>query len=107
MAAEDILSEIAAQKIYVPTRTEGSFLEVLAVALRLGLISFGGPIAHLGYFREDYVARRNQGCLRLVDLYRLPACEAAGGGNLSAPGSFLTTLQASEYSCYATAGFVE
>lgn len=28
------------------------------VALRLGLTSFGGPIAHLGYFREEYVHRR-------------------------------------------------
>lgn len=36
----------------------GSFLEVFAVALRLGLTSFGGPIAHLGYFRDEYVARR-------------------------------------------------
>lgn len=36
----------------------GSALEVLAVATRLGLTSFGGPIAHLGYFREEYVARR-------------------------------------------------
>lgn len=26
--------------------------------LRLGLTSFGGPIAHLGYFREEFVARR-------------------------------------------------
>ncbi len=28
------------------------------VALRLGLTSFGGPVAHLGYFRQEYVARR-------------------------------------------------
>ncbi|MCU0483024.1 MAG: chromate efflux transporter [Chloroflexi bacterium] len=33
-------------------------MEVLAVALRLGLTSFGGPIAHLGYFRREYVERR-------------------------------------------------
>lgn len=33
-------------------------LEVLLVATRLGLTSFGGPVAHLGYFREEYVARR-------------------------------------------------
>lgn len=32
--------------------------EVFLVALRLGLTSFGGPIAHLGYFREEYVQRR-------------------------------------------------
>jgi chromate transporter len=36
----------------------GSALEVLGVATRLGLTSFGGPIAHIGYFREEYVARR-------------------------------------------------
>jgi chromate transporter len=34
-------------------------LEVLAVFLRLGLTSFGGPIAHLGYFRREFVVRRN------------------------------------------------
>ena len=37
---------------------KGSAFEVLWVALRLGLTSFGGPIAHLGYFREEYVERR-------------------------------------------------
>lgn len=33
-------------------------LEIFAVATRLGLTSFGGPVAHLGYFREEYVVRR-------------------------------------------------
>ena len=32
--------------------------EVFRTALRLGLTSFGGPVAHLGYFRQEYVARR-------------------------------------------------
>ena len=36
----------------------GSFVEVLLVFLRLGLTSFGGPVAHLGYFRQEIVARR-------------------------------------------------
>ena len=36
----------------------GSWTEVLAVFLRLGLTSFGGPIAHLGYFREEFVGKR-------------------------------------------------
>jgi len=36
----------------------GSPWEVLRVAGRLGLTSFGGPIAHLGYFRREYVERR-------------------------------------------------
>jgi chromate transporter len=35
-----------------------SVLEVAGAAVRLGLTSFGGPIAHLGYFREEYVVRR-------------------------------------------------
>ncbi|WP_409294875.1 chromate efflux transporter [Peribacillus sp. SCS-26] len=33
-------------------------LEIFLVSLRLGLTSFGGPIAHLGYFHEEYVRRR-------------------------------------------------
>lgn len=32
--------------------------EVFLVFLRLGLTSFGGPVAHLGYFREEFVVRR-------------------------------------------------
>jgi chromate transporter len=32
--------------------------EVFAVFLRLGLTSFGGPIAHLGYFHDEFVVRR-------------------------------------------------
>ncbi|MGN6319941.1 chromate efflux transporter [Trinickia sp.] len=33
-------------------------MEVLAIFLKLGLTSFGGPIAHLGYFRREFVERR-------------------------------------------------
>ncbi|MFD0959747.1 chromate efflux transporter [Paenibacillus chungangensis] len=33
-------------------------LEIAGVSLRLGLTSFGGPVAHLGYFHEEYVKRR-------------------------------------------------
>ncbi|MFZ5750842.1 MAG: chromate efflux transporter [Pseudomonadota bacterium] len=36
----------------------GSAAEVFRVFLRLGLTSFGGPIAHLGYFRDELVTRR-------------------------------------------------
>ena len=32
--------------------------DVLLAFLKLGLTSFGGPIAHLGYFRSEFVARR-------------------------------------------------
>ncbi|WP_110929577.1 chromate efflux transporter [Bacillus massiliglaciei] len=34
------------------------WLEILRVSTRLGLTSFGGPIAHLGYFHEEYIRRR-------------------------------------------------
>ncbi|MBA2275234.1 MAG: chromate efflux transporter [Chloroflexi bacterium] len=50
----------------------GSVAEVFAAALRLGLTSFGGPIAHIGYFRRQYVERRRwldeQGFADLVAL---------------------------------------
>jgi len=35
-----------------------SALGVLAAFLRLGFTSFGGPVAHLGYFRDEFVGRR-------------------------------------------------
>ena len=35
-----------------------SFWSILAIFTKLGLTSFGGPIAHLGYFRDEFVARR-------------------------------------------------
>lgn len=41
-----------------PAKPEGNFLEVLTVFTKLGLTSFGGPIAHLGYFRAELVERR-------------------------------------------------
>jgi chromate transporter len=45
---------------FVPNRgrTRGHLLEVLLTFLRLGVTSFGGPIAHLGYFRAEFVQRR-------------------------------------------------
>lgn len=39
-------------------RVEAGAWTVFRVFLRLGLTSFGGPIAHLGYFRDEFVARR-------------------------------------------------
>jgi chromate transporter len=36
----------------------GRVFEVLAVFLKLGVMSFGGPIAHIGYFRREFVERR-------------------------------------------------
>lgn len=36
----------------------GAALEVGRVFLKLGLTSFGGPVAHIGYFRREFVERR-------------------------------------------------
>ncbi|MGN7612090.1 chromate transporter, partial [Magnetococcales bacterium HHB-1] len=38
-------------------KTPGSAFEVLVVFFKLGLTSFGGPVAHLGYFRDAFVTR--------------------------------------------------
>ncbi len=42
----------------MPAHRLAPVLEVLGVAARLGVTSFGGPVAHLGYFRREYVVRR-------------------------------------------------
>jgi len=39
-------------------RPGGATAEVFRAFLKLGLTSFGGPIAHLGYLREEFVQRR-------------------------------------------------
>jgi chromate transporter len=39
-------------------REKGAASEVLLIFLRLGLTCFGGPIAHIGYFRDEFVTRR-------------------------------------------------
>lgn len=44
--------------VSVSTRPAGAAVEVFRAFLKLGLKSFGGPIAHLGYLREEFVARR-------------------------------------------------
>jgi chromate transporter len=61
--------------------------QIFAAALRLGCTSFGGPIAHLAYFRRDYVERRgwlsDQDYAELVALCQFlpgPASSQAGFG---------------------------
>jgi chromate transporter len=39
-------------------QAKGTAREVLLVYLKLGLTCFGGPIAHIGYFRDEFVTRR-------------------------------------------------
>ncbi len=43
---------------HVATEKRESAFTVFIAFLKLGLTSFGGPIAHLGYFREEFVNRR-------------------------------------------------
>jgi len=38
-------------------RSPGTAIEVLLIFLRLGVSCFGGPIAHIGYFRDEFVTR--------------------------------------------------
>jgi chromate transporter len=68
-------------------------LEVLAVSLRLGLTSFGGPVAHLGYFHTEYVRRRKwldeQSYADLVAL-----CQFLPGPASSQVGIAIGTLRA-------------
>src|SRR5665213_712930 len=47
-----------ARKVVRERNRLGSPLEVLLAFLRLGLTCFGGPIAHIGYFRDEFVVRR-------------------------------------------------
>ncbi len=35
-----------------------SKIEILRTSLTLGLTSFGGPVAHLGYFKSEYIDKR-------------------------------------------------
>lgn len=41
-----------------PASRAGDWLEVFLAFLKLGFTSFGGPIAHFGYFREAFVVER-------------------------------------------------
>jgi len=54
---------------------------VLRVFLKLGMSSFGGPIAHIGYFREEFVVRRRwldeHAFTELVGLCQFLPCPAS------------------------------
>ncbi len=76
-------------------------IQVLLVFLRLGLTSFGGPVAHLGYFREEFVARRRwldeRAYADLVALCQFlpgPASSQVGIGVGLAKGGFAGALAA-------------
>jgi len=50
---------IASPSAETKEQQSGSPVEVLLVFLRLGVSCFGGPIAHIGYFRDEFVLRRH------------------------------------------------
>ena len=39
-------------------KKRSKYIEILAASTKLGLTSFGGPAAHIGYFRDEYVEKR-------------------------------------------------
>ena len=49
---------IATDSAQAKDQHTGSPLEVLLAFLKLGVTCFGGPIAHIGYFQEEFVVRR-------------------------------------------------
>lgn len=67
--------------------------EVFGAFLRLGLTSFGGPVAHIGYFRAEFVTRRNW--LSDVDYAELVAlCQFLPGPASSQVGFALGLMRA-------------
>ncbi len=92
-----------ARQISAAGAAKASAGEVFAAFLRLGLTSFGGPIAHLGYFREEFVNRRkwitDQAYADLVALSQFtpgPASSKVGIGiglsQAGLPGAFAAWL---------------
>src|SRR4051812_4912589 len=74
-------------------RCEGSPGEVFAVFLRLGLTAFGGPIAHIGYFRREIVERRQWvGEAAYAELVAL--CQLLPGPSSSQTGFALGLMRA-------------
>jgi chromate transporter len=77
----------------VPLRSKGSPLEVFRAFLKLGLTSFGGPIAHIGYFHREFVLRR--GWLNESDYADLVAlCQFLPGPASSQVGFSIGMLRA-------------
>ena len=73
----------------MPQPSTGSAWEVLGVSTCLGLTSFGGPIAHLGYFHAEYVVRR-----RWLDEFRFHLSEMHKGVASAAGHGTTATYQA-------------
>ncbi len=52
------MSESPQEGVTAASEGRTSLLKIFVVFLRLGFTSFGGPVAHLGYFRDEFVGRR-------------------------------------------------
>ena len=87
------------------TARTGTAGEVFVAFLKLGLTSFGGPIAHLGYFRDEIVTRRRWlGEAEYADLVAL--CQFLPGPASSQVGFALGLLRAGPLGALAAwAGF--
>lgn len=85
--------------------TDRTLWEVFFTFLRLGLTSFGGPVAHIGYFREEFVSgRRWLKEQRFTDLVAL--CQFLPGPSSSQVGIALGFLRAGYPGAFlAWAGF--
>jgi chromate transporter len=74
-------------------KPQGSVLEVLRAFAWLGVSCFGGPIAHIGYFRAEFVTRRRWvGERAYADLVAL--CQFAPGPASSQVGFSLGLIRA-------------
>jgi chromate transporter len=58
MPSAEALMTSALSKSVATSSPQSTAWELLLIFLRLGLTSFGGPAAHLGYFRHEFVERR-------------------------------------------------
>lgn len=84
----------------ITTSRAGTPWEVFRVFLRLGVTSFGGPIAHLGYFRDEVVTRRRWlGDREYGDLVAL--CQFLPGPASSQVGFGLGLLRAGPFGALA------
>ena len=88
-----------------PMMPRGSALEVLVTFFKLGLRCFGGPIAHIGYFRDELVVRR--GWIADTAYGELVAlCQFLPGPSSSQVGFSLGLLRAGYCGAFAAwAGF--
>jgi chromate transporter len=84
----------------MPTRAAPAWVEVAARFFRLGLTSFGGPVAHLGYFRREFVEKA--GWLEDAAFGEIVAlCSVLPGPSSSQVGIVLGALRAGPAGAFA------